>query len=127
MNPSVSVVIPVYNRFELLKYSVESVLRQTLPVSEVILVDDGSIDGTSDLLPAYISENPRGVSEYDTSTRRIRVRTLPATRVSGRRRANGWLSTTMTISGSHKSWNGSFGRSNNSRTSAVLALRTLGS
>jgi len=58
MNPSVSVVIPVYNRFELLRYSVESVLRQTVPVSEVILVDDGSFDGTSELLPAYITENP---------------------------------------------------------------------
>jgi glycosyltransferase involved in cell wall biosynthesis len=57
MNPSVSVVIPVYNRFELLRYSVESVLRQTVPVSEVILVDDGSFDGTSELLPRYIDEN----------------------------------------------------------------------
>lgn len=56
MNPSVSVIIPVYNRFELLKYSVESVLCQTLPVSEVILVDDGSIDGTSEKLPRHIRE-----------------------------------------------------------------------
>ena len=29
-----------------------------MPVSEVILVDDGSFDGTSELLPAYIAENP---------------------------------------------------------------------
>ena len=58
MNPSVSVVIPVYNRFDRLRYSVESVLSQTLTVSEVILVDDGSFDGTSELLPAYIAENP---------------------------------------------------------------------
>jgi glycosyltransferase involved in cell wall biosynthesis len=57
MKPSISVVIPVYNRFDLLKHSVESVLSQTLPVSEVILVDDGSFDGTSHLLPAYIDEN----------------------------------------------------------------------
>lgn len=58
MNPSVSVVIPVYNRFELTKRSVESVLAQTVPVSEVILVDDGSIDGTSELLPRYVEGNP---------------------------------------------------------------------
>jgi GT2 family glycosyltransferase len=58
MNPSVSVVIPVYNRFELTKRSVESVLAQSVPVSEVILVDDGSIDGTSELLPPYIAQNP---------------------------------------------------------------------
>ncbi len=58
VNPTVSVVIPVYNRFELLKYSVESVLAQTVPVSEVILVDDGSFDGTSELLPHFIAEKP---------------------------------------------------------------------
>ena len=58
MTPSISVVIPVYNRFDRLKHSVESVLAQTLPVSEVILVDDGSFDGTSDLLPVYIAQNP---------------------------------------------------------------------
>jgi glycosyltransferase involved in cell wall biosynthesis len=57
MTPTVSVVIPVYNRFERLKYAVESVLAQTLPVSEVILVDDGSIDNTSELLPRYIAQN----------------------------------------------------------------------
>jgi len=58
MNPTISVVIPVYNRFELTKYAVESALTQTLRVSEVILVDDGSIDGTSDLLRSYIAANP---------------------------------------------------------------------
>lgn len=59
MNPSISAVIPVYNRFDLLKHSVESVLAQTLPVCEVILVDDGSIDDTPERLPRYIEENPR--------------------------------------------------------------------
>jgi len=59
MPPSISVVIPVYNRFELLKRSVESVLSQTLPVSEVVLVDDGSSDGTSEILPKYIAQNER--------------------------------------------------------------------
>ena len=50
--------MPVYNRFDRLKYAVESVLTQSLPVFEVILVDDGSLDGTSELLPKYIDENP---------------------------------------------------------------------
>lgn len=57
MHPTISVVIPVYNRFDRLKYAVESVLYQTLPVSEVILVDDGSIDETPEVLPRYIAEN----------------------------------------------------------------------
>lgn len=56
MHPTISVVIPVYNRFDCLKYAVESVLAQTMPVLEVILVDDGSIDETPTLLPRYIAE-----------------------------------------------------------------------
>jgi glycosyltransferase involved in cell wall biosynthesis len=58
MHPTISAVVPVYNRFELLKASVESVLAQTVPVSEVILVDDGSFDGTSERLPRFIAGNP---------------------------------------------------------------------
>ncbi|HTT22814.1 MAG TPA: glycosyltransferase family A protein [Candidatus Sulfotelmatobacter sp.] len=58
MSASVSVVIPVYGRFRLLKQVVESVLMQTYPVSEVILIDDGSPDETPQMLPRYIAENP---------------------------------------------------------------------
>jgi glycosyltransferase involved in cell wall biosynthesis len=59
MAPSISVIVTVYNRFELTKHAVESVLSQTLPVSEIILLDDGSFDGTSDLLQRHLAENGR--------------------------------------------------------------------
>ena len=42
-----SVVIPTYNRLPLLKEALESVWRQTLTNYEVIVVDDGSTDGTA--------------------------------------------------------------------------------
>jgi glycosyltransferase involved in cell wall biosynthesis len=58
MIPSVSVIIPVYGRFNLLKHAVESVLAQTRPVSEIILIDDGSMDETPQVLPRYIAETP---------------------------------------------------------------------
>ena len=43
---NISVVIPTYNRIELLKRSIDSVINQTIKPSEVIIVDDGSNDGT---------------------------------------------------------------------------------
>ena len=47
MEPFVSVIIPTFNRKELLERSIESVLSQTWPHFELIVVDDGSDDGTA--------------------------------------------------------------------------------
>jgi glycosyltransferase involved in cell wall biosynthesis len=46
VNPKVSVVIPTYNRAEKVRKAVESVLAQSFTNREVIVVDDGSSDGT---------------------------------------------------------------------------------
>jgi glycosyltransferase involved in cell wall biosynthesis len=58
MNRSVSVIIPVHNRSHLLKGAVESILAQTMHVSEIIVIDDGSSDDTQDVIPRYIAEHP---------------------------------------------------------------------
>ena len=51
--PLVSVVIPTYNRCNWLSRAIESVLHQTYSPFELIVVDDGSTDGTPELLEAY--------------------------------------------------------------------------
>jgi glycosyltransferase involved in cell wall biosynthesis len=51
--PAVSVIIPVYNTREYLSDAVDSVLGQTLPASQILLIDDGSTDGSAELCDWY--------------------------------------------------------------------------
>lgn len=51
--PLVSVIIPTFNRAEMLQEAIDSVLDQKFRNFELIVVDDGSTDGTRDLLNRY--------------------------------------------------------------------------
>lgn len=52
----VSVVLPTYNRAYILDRAVKSVLMQTYPYFELIIVDDGSTDQTQELVAGYQDE-----------------------------------------------------------------------
>lgn len=45
-----SIVIPLYNKYEYIKKTIDSVLSQTYPYFEVIVVDDGSTDGSATMV-----------------------------------------------------------------------------
>jgi glycosyltransferase involved in cell wall biosynthesis len=49
----ISVVIPTYNRADLIGETLEAIFAQTLPATEVIVVDDGSTDDVAAALAAY--------------------------------------------------------------------------
>ena len=49
----VSIVIPAYNHARFLGQAIESVLAQTHPQVELIVLDDGSTDGTREVLAKY--------------------------------------------------------------------------
>jgi cellulose synthase/poly-beta-1,6-N-acetylglucosamine synthase-like glycosyltransferase len=57
--PKVSVVMSVYNGERFLRQAVESILDQTLTDFEFIVVDDGSTDGTAEILSSYAEADPR--------------------------------------------------------------------
>jgi len=51
--PEISVIIPVFNAAATVAETIESVLRQTFEDYEIIVVDDGSTDRTSQVLGRY--------------------------------------------------------------------------
>lgn len=51
--PSVTVFIPTYNRAHFLPAAIDSILQQTFTDFELLIVDDGSSDGTAELLEGY--------------------------------------------------------------------------
>lgn len=59
MNISVSIIIPVYNVEKYLSDCLDSVLNQTTPFDEIILVNDGSTDASKDICHIYKSKFPK--------------------------------------------------------------------
>ena len=68
---NISVVIPTYNRKHTLPRAIASVLNQTLQPTEIIMVDDGSTDGTADWIQeTYPRINPIRQSNKGVSAAR---------------------------------------------------------
>lgn len=52
-NAGISAIIPVFNRERYIGDAIDSVLRQTYPALEIIVVDDGSTDRTAEIVKSY--------------------------------------------------------------------------
>jgi len=59
MKAPVAVVIPTYNRCDVLPKAVESALAQTWPAVEIVVVDDGSRDDTAAVMAPYVARGVR--------------------------------------------------------------------
>ena len=63
MQPTVSVIIPNYNYGRFLGAAIDSVLSQTFPCSEIIVVDDGSTDESLEILAKYKKDEVKIVQQ----------------------------------------------------------------
>jgi glycosyltransferase involved in cell wall biosynthesis len=87
MQPDVTVVIPTHNRLGLVPATIASVLRQRGVGIQVVVVDDGSTDGSGAWLDRVAAREPRLEVVHHARPRR-----LPAARNAGLARARGrWV------------------------------------
>jgi glycosyltransferase involved in cell wall biosynthesis len=56
----ISTIIPVFNGEQYIGHALDSVLAQTLPPDEIVVVDDGSTDNTPDILRRYAEQHAKG-------------------------------------------------------------------
>ena len=56
--PKISIIIPVYNTKKFLKKCLDSIIHQTIDDKEIIIVDDKSTDGSTDILVEYAKRYP---------------------------------------------------------------------
>jgi len=81
--PRVSVVIPCYNGKRFISDAIESVLRQTWEDFELVIVDDGSVDTSVDIIKRYLRDDRVRLIQHDSN------RGIAAARNTGIQNATG--------------------------------------
>lgn len=73
-NPKVSVIIPTYNAGQYIKDAIKSALNQTYKNIEIIVVDDGSIDDTGEVVKNYEIKYLRKANGGPASARNVGIK-----------------------------------------------------
>lgn len=58
-NLNIAAIMPLFNKRQYVVEAVESMLQQTRPADEIVIVDDGSTDGSGDLVAGRYGHDPR--------------------------------------------------------------------
>ena len=75
MDPLISVIVPVYNVKDYLDECLESIVRQSYTHLEILVVDDGSTDGSGDLCDQWAKRDQR-IASSKTKTSCLRRKLL---------------------------------------------------
>lgn len=78
MNPLVSVIIPAYNAAGFIAETLESVVGQTYRPLEIIVVDDGSRDGTPEVVERFADQGVRLIRQENAGPSAARNRGIAA-------------------------------------------------
>ncbi len=97
----VSVIVPAYNHAAYVRECIDSALNQTYPDVEVVVVDDGSTDGTYEILQTY-GDRITLIRQENRGTQAARNTAIRASTGSSSRC---WTRTTY---GCRTSWNGRY-------------------
>ena len=76
----VSAIIPTFNRRGYIRRAIDSVLAQTSSVDEVVVIDDGSTDGTAEAVKAWYGSRVRVIQQERTGVAGARRRGIQAAR-----------------------------------------------
>ena len=60
----VSIIVPVYNTKDYLKQCLDSLVAQTLEDLEILVVDDGSTDGSTEIVREFSERYPERLKAY---------------------------------------------------------------
>ncbi len=72
----ISALIPTYNRRDYVQRAIQSILAQTVPVDEIIVVDDGSTDGTAEEIERVFGNRVRVVRQVNQGVAGARHRAI---------------------------------------------------
>ncbi|CAN5375890.1 hypothetical protein BH10PSE1_BH10PSE1_11150 [soil metagenome] len=74
--PFFSIVMPAYNVRDYIGEALDSILNQSLDAVEIIVVDDGSTDGTDQIIAEYSARDPRVRAHYQRNGGQGRARSI---------------------------------------------------
>jgi glycosyltransferase involved in cell wall biosynthesis len=76
----VSAVIPAFNRRRYIARAIDSVMHQTVPVDEVLVIDDGSTDGTAETVRSRYGDAVKVIRQPNSGAARARCRGIEEAR-----------------------------------------------